>query len=79
MVSAADVERVHAQIEKVYAKADYVGSLVVPEADVQRLTAWKGAADPRRPASFFDFDGLVERWQRHGGEGMDWYRHTFSW
>jgi hypothetical protein len=56
-----------------------VGSLVVPEEDVRRLTAWNGGSDARPAPSFFDFDGLVERWEKYGAEGFGWYDGRFSW
>jgi hypothetical protein len=41
MVSTADVARMAEQLDKVYAKGDYVGSLVVPNpADRTRPTRW---------------------------------------
>lgn len=59
-VSAADVARMAAQIDKVYAKGDYVGSLVVPApSDRRRPTNHDGAG----PAQF---RGLQERLLRFG-------------
>jgi len=62
VLAARDVDALHAQIDKVYAKADYVGSLVVPTAaDRQRPTNWDGVG-PRPPGvTMRDFPGLVER------------------
>ena len=54
-----------AQIDKVYASADYVGSLVVPAAaDQPRPTNWDGVG-PMPPAGVTvqDFPGLMQRWQ----------------
>jgi hypothetical protein len=49
------------QIDKVYAKGDYVGSLVVPgPRDKLRPTNWSGDANAH-------FNGLWERWMRWGG------------
>jgi hypothetical protein len=64
VVSQADIDRMAAQIDKVYASADYVGSLVVPAPrDRVRPTRWTGngfepGTDP--------FPGLTERYQRFG-------------
>jgi hypothetical protein len=64
VLAAADVGRLRAQIDKVYAMADYVGSLVVPtDADRQRPTNWDGVG-PRPPGvTMQDFPGLMERWR----------------
>jgi hypothetical protein len=64
VLAAADVGGLRAQIDKVYAKADYVGSLVVPTAaDRQRPTNWDGVG-PRPPGvTMRDFPGLLERWR----------------
>ena len=59
VLAAADVRALRAQIKKVYAMADYVGSLVVPTAaDRQRPTNWDGVTT--RPQ---DFPGLMQRRQ----------------
>jgi hypothetical protein len=44
VVSSADLDAIAASIGNVYEHADYVGSLVIPEGDRQRPTAWQGAA-----------------------------------
>jgi hypothetical protein len=64
VLAAADVSRLRAQIDKVYAAADYVGSLVVPTAaDRQRPTNWDGVG-PRPPGvTMRDFPGVMERWR----------------
>jgi hypothetical protein len=63
----ADVARLAALVEKVYARGDWVGSLVVPgPGDARRPTAWDGASPPPGDPSWRDFPGLVERWRRHG-------------
>jgi hypothetical protein len=62
VLAAADVSGLRAQIKKVYAAADFVGSLVVPTAaDRARPTNWDGVGP--RPAGITaqDFPGLVER------------------
>ena len=47
VVSQADVDRMAAQIARVYESADYVGSLVVPSPrDRARPTNWRGARRP---------------------------------
>jgi hypothetical protein len=64
VLAAGDVKTLRAQIKKVYAMADYVGSLVVPTpADRQRPTNWDGVS-PRPPGvTVQDFPGLMERWR----------------
>jgi len=41
VVAEADLDRVASNIGSVYEHADYVGSLVIPEGDPQRPTAWQ--------------------------------------
>lgn len=61
-VVPADIAAMAGQIDKVYAKGDYVGSLVVPApSDRKRPTAW---LDDGTDAQF---RGLWERWMRWGG------------
>lgn len=69
VLAAADVKSLRAQIRKVYATADYVGSLVVPTAaDRQRPTNWDGVS-PRPPGvTMQDFPGLMQR--RQDGKPM---------
>jgi hypothetical protein len=69
VLAAADVDALRAQIKKVYAAADYVGSLVVPTAaDRQRPTNWDGVG-PRPPGvTVQDFPGLMQR--RQDGKPM---------
>jgi hypothetical protein len=65
VVSPADVARMAAQIEKVYAKGDYVGSLVVPApADRRRPTNHDGAI--RHDDGTYSFPGIAERYRRYG-------------
>jgi|JI10StandDraft_1071094.scaffolds.fasta_scaffold01040_24 hypothetical protein len=60
-VVAADIDRMATQIDKVYAKGDYVGSLVVPgPKDKLRPTNWSGDGNAH-------FLGLWERWMNWGG------------
>jgi hypothetical protein len=67
VVSASDVERMSAQIAKVYDKADYVGSLVVPApSDQRRPTRWTGAGVQPDNAGWYHFPGLVQRYRRYG-------------
>ena len=64
VVSRDNVRAMAAQIRKVYAKGDFVGSLVVPtELDRQRPTAWSGASNAVT-ATWQDFPGLLERFAR---------------
>ncbi len=68
-VSQDDIDRMATQIENVYEKADYVGSLVVPNpADKRRPTRWTGAAPMPDAAGWYHFPGLVERYRKYG-----WY------
>lgn len=61
VVSRDNIKAMATQIKKVYAKGDFVGSLVVPtELDRQRPTAWSGASNAVA-ATWRDFPGLVER------------------
>ena len=60
-VDAGDIARMADQIDKVYAKGDYVGSLVVPAPrDRARPTNWSGDGEAH-------FLGLWERWSMFGG------------
>ncbi len=62
VLAAADVRSLRAQIKKVYAMADYVGSLVVPTAaDRQRPTNWDGVATRPPGVTVQDFPGLMQR------------------
>ena len=68
VVSEADMARMAAQIDKVYARGDYVGSLVVPApAGRKRPTRWTGATSAPSVVSGRDFPGLGERWARFFG------------
>ena len=64
VVSRENVQAMAAQIAKVYAKGDYVGSLVVPSGlDRARPTNWTGVTTA--PSVIWrDFPGLVERFAR---------------
>lgn len=78
VVDKADIDRLSDQINRVYDKADYVGSLVVPtERDRQRSTNWDGVDYQPPGLSWWDFPGLVERWERYGF--MNWYRRRLVW
>lgn len=69
VVSKDDIDRMADQIAKVYDKADYVGSLVVPSpADKKRPTRWTGAGPKPDAAGWWHFPGLVARYQKYG-----WY------
>jgi hypothetical protein len=62
VLAAADVKGLRAQIDKVYAMADYVGSLVVPTgADRRRPTNWTGVGPRPAGVTVQDFAGLMER------------------
>jgi hypothetical protein len=61
VVSRDNMKSMAAQIKKVYAKGDYVGSLVVPTgADRKRPTNWDGVRTAL-DVTWRDFPGLVER------------------
>ena len=63
VVSEADIKEINAQIRKVYASADYVGSLVV-DGNTRRPTEYDGPKD--EPADWWD-----AFWKRHqGNTGM---------
>lgn len=66
VVSNADIARMSEQIDKVYAKGDYVGSLVVPSpADRKRPTNWDGGPHVN-PDGSYSFPGLEQRFRRFG-------------
>ena len=63
VMSKDNVKAMAAQIKKVYAKGDYVGSLVVPNGvDRRRPTNWLGIGPAPTEVSIYDFPGLMERW-----------------
>ena len=71
VVSQADIDRMAAQIAKVYASGDYVGSLVVPGPnDKLRPTRWDGAGPMPADVTWATFAGLVERFQQYGFLGI---------
>ncbi|MCG5055119.1 MAG: hypothetical protein KA712_19320 [Myxococcales bacterium] len=62
VINADNVRTLSAQIEMVYASADYVGSLVVPrQADRRRPTNWDGVGPMPPGTRCEDFPGLRER------------------
>lgn len=66
VVNSDDIGRLAKQINRVYAKGDYVGSLVT-DGKTGRPTEWKGASRAPRHLSIHDFPGLAElhrRWRR---------------
>jgi hypothetical protein len=61
VVSRENIKAMAAQINKVYGKGDYVGSLVVPSGiDRMRPTNWTGT-QPAPELTWDMFPGLVER------------------
>ena len=65
VLSTKDVDMMASQIHKVYAKGDYVGSLVVPNpADRLRPTRWTGATTA--PDGWVTFPGITERYKKYG-------------
>lgn len=77
VVNAGDMKRMAAQIGKVYEKAEYVGSLVVPEGE-ERPTMWTGATTAPAGLSWLDFAGLVDRYNMYGLPGVRWYGLAFA-
>lgn len=72
VIEEGNVVAMAEQIQKIYASADYVGSLVVPtEADMARPTMWTGATAAPGDLGWLDFPGLVARYQEHGPEGFE--------
>lgn len=69
VVSEEDMQRMASQIDKVYKKADYVGSLVIPEGE-PRPTMWDGAMTAPQHLSWRNFAGLRERYQKYGWVGV---------
>jgi hypothetical protein len=66
-VTAPQMAHLAALVEKVYAKGDFVGSLVVTgPGDPRRPTAWDGASPPPSEVAWWDFPALVERWRMRG-------------
>jgi hypothetical protein len=66
VVSKADIARMSEQIDKVYAKGDYVGSLVVPSPhDRRRPTNWDGGPSAN-PDGSYTFPGLDQRFRKFG-------------
>ena len=78
VVSQDNVAALAAQIEKVYAHADYVGSLVVPDGKV-RPTQWDNATTAPHHLSWHSFPGLVERYRKYDYFGIDWYWRVFTY
>lgn len=77
VVSPADVARMAAQIDKVYAKGDYVGSLVVPApADRRRPTNHDGGT--RHDDGTYSFPGLEERYRKFGFMWVPVQRQTIK-
>jgi hypothetical protein len=77
VVSQDDIDRMSAQIDKVYAKGDYVGSLVVPGPnDKMRPTRWDGAGPMPPDVAWNFFGGLVERYQIYGFIGIPFANAT---
>ncbi|MBI3072458.1 MAG: hypothetical protein HYY84_10120 [Deltaproteobacteria bacterium] len=66
-VGEANMAALASQISKVYAKGDYIGSLVVgdPNAD-RRPTAWTGIKEKPEVTTVCDFPGLVEQYEKLG-------------
>jgi hypothetical protein len=66
-IGDAEVAHLASLVSKVYEKADFVGSLVVPApGDARRPTAWAGSSGAPAEIAWWDFPGLLERWWKHG-------------
>jgi hypothetical protein len=63
VVNSGDIARLGKQINRVYAKGDYVGSLVT-DGKTGRPTEWKGASRAPRHLTVDDFPGLAELYRR---------------
>ncbi len=71
-VAAPTMERLAAQIARVYEDADHVGSLVVPRPeDLERPTNWDGVSPAPKDVSWWHFPGLRERFERFGWLGRE--------
>jgi hypothetical protein len=77
VVSQADIDRMSAQIEQVYSKGDYVGSLVVPGPnDRKRPTRYDGDGPRPDGVTWADYQGLVERLDKYGFIGIPFVNAT---
>jgi hypothetical protein len=77
VIDAESIAAMTAQIDRVYASADYVGSLVVPESARPRPTQWDGTSHAPQGMIWMDFPGLAERYHKYGPHGF--WRHTGVW
>ena len=74
IINREHVDALSAQIDRVYASGDYVGSLVVPERPrrkrptQKRPTAWTGATSAPADLDWTDFPGLAARYARYSGQ-----------
>lgn len=71
VVDGNDVQRLARQINRIYEKGDYVGSLVLP--DGKRPTMWTGASAEPGQLTLKDFPGLAARVRRTGAHGYFGY------
>jgi len=79
-VDAENIAAMAAQIDRVYATADYVGSLVVPAKTEARPTQWSGTSHAPEGLSWMSFPGLTERYQKYGHHGFDrFWRSIGGW
>jgi hypothetical protein len=70
VVGKHEMSALAGQIKKVYDKADYVGSLVIPEG-APRPTMWTDATPAPANLDWRAFPGLVERFNKYG-LGLGW-------
>jgi hypothetical protein len=70
VIDAENIAAMAAQIDRVYASADYVGSLVVPESARPRPTQWDGTSHAPQGMTWMDFPGLAERYHKYGPYGL---------
>lgn len=79
-VDAENIAAMAAQIDRVYASADYVGSLVVPDKAEARPTQWSGTSHAPEGLSWMSFPGLVERYQKYGDHDVrHFWRSIGGW
>jgi len=64
-IDRANLARLAKKIDRVYASADYVGSLVVPHG-MERPTMWSGVSAAPAGLTWLAFPGLVARWSSYG-------------
>ncbi len=75
IVSADDIASMSAEIDEVYDRGDYVGSLVVPDpSDLERPTNWDGVTTQPPGTTWRDFPGVVQLLEDWGFQPRHWQR-----